>query len=63
MSSIIYILGVKGENFIEILSVFVCLHPYYGDCCGQLVTPNAIQQVSYFQSWIEALVLIFHRIF
>ena len=37
--------------------VWMCFH--CRNFCGQLVTPDAIQQVMDFQSWIKALVSIF----
>ena len=38
-----YVLGKEGNGWIKILLILVCVCPDCSDCCGQLVTPDAIQ--------------------
>ena len=59
--SLVNILGEK-DYCIEILLLLVWMNTYYGNCCEQLFTFDAIQQVWTFQPWIEAMVPIFHKI-
>ena len=51
----------KG-HCVKVLLALVWMHPYCGNCFGQLVTPDAIQQVLNLQSWVKALVPTFHKV-
>ena len=45
--SLVDILVVKGTYCVKVFLIIVWMHPDCSNCCGQLVTPNAIQQISY----------------
>ena len=61
--SLISVLSEDSNYCIKILLILVWVSPYCGDCCGQLVTPDDIQQVLNLPSGISAVVPIFHKVY
>ena len=56
------ILSEKDNYWIKVLVILVWVPPDCGNCCGQLVTPNIIQQILKYQPWVESLVPIFNKV-
>ena len=52
-------MGEKGDDCIKILLISIWVYPYCGNCYGQPITPDAVQQISNLRSGIKAFVPIF----